>query len=121
MRKFVAITTLAVVLLALVTPLVTKACGGGPVVVYAPPTRLAVGSNAMVDTSLGVPLVLRATPDEYGAYLEGLMYGTKLTVMEGPIRSTGGYLYWKVITTDGKLNGWVAEGAETTYWLKPLA
>jgi hypothetical protein len=120
MRKMTAIATLAVVFLALVTPLVTQACGGGPVIVDAPLTRLAVGSNVMVDTSLDTPLVLRATPDRYGSYLEGLMYGTKLTVIDGPVRSNG-YMYWKVTSHDGLHTGWVAEGAYETYWLKPLA
>ncbi len=120
MRKFTGIMALTVVLIALSTPLVSLACGGGPMVVTAPPTRLSIGAAAMVDTSLHVPLVLRAAPDLGGTYLEGLMYGTKLTVVDGPVRSANGYLYWKVVTDDTKLTGWVAEGEDTVYWLRPM-
>ena len=119
MRKWMSIAALIVVLTALLTPLVSQACGGGPVVVDAPPTRLAIGAKAMVDTSLKVPLVLRDKPDIYGAYLDGLVYGTNLTVVDGPVRSANGYLYWKVAVAGSQASGWVAEGENTVYWIKP--
>ena len=122
MRKSMLLMALAVVLSALLTPLVSKACGGGPMTVNAPTTRLWIGAAAMVnvDASADAPLALHATPDLYGTFIDGLPYGTVVKVVDGPVRSEWGYLYWKVVTADNKLTGWVAEGEYTVYWLKPM-
>jgi hypothetical protein len=119
MRKFTAIAFLAVIITTLATPLAAFACGGGgnP---YPPVARLAVGTHAMTSfTSSGDPLVVREKPGYDGKFLTQLYNGTSFTVIEGPVKASG-YLYWKVTTDDGKVTGWIAEGAYDEYWTQPL-
>ena len=122
MRKRMAIIGLAIALITLITPLVSQACGGGggPITVTAPVTRLAIGRTAVVATEWNDTLNLRDTPEIYGRIEAGLTQGMKVTVIDGPTQSKFGYMYWKIVTEDKKLTGWVAEGADGTYWVNPV-
>src|SRR2546423_415926 len=98
MRKIVAMAMLAV---TLISPIAANACGGGNP--YPPKTRLAVGMHAMTTyTESGDPVAVRAQPGYDGKYLTQLYNGTKITVVAGPVAASG-YLYYKVVTDDGKI------------------
>lgn len=88
----------------------------------APPSRVDVGSFAVVDEGAHADVMLRDAPS--GRILDFLQWGTVLEVVGGPRCGENNRLFkwWEVNTQDG-LRGWVAEGDATQnpmlYFIRP--
>jgi hypothetical protein len=119
MRKVHLIAVVALFMTVLATPLTASACGESENP-YPPVTRFDLGMRGTVAfTMSGDPLRVREQPGLSAKYLTQLQNGVKFTVTSGPEHSNN-YLWWKITTEDGKISGWVAEGAYDEYYIAPL-
>jgi hypothetical protein len=84
--------------------------GIAPTMTVAPPSAgvLAVGKNAVVNTTEGDKLRVRSGPGTSFGVLTMLAKGTVVTLLEGP-RNADGLTWWRVRPPDG-IEGWVIEG-----------
>ncbi len=80
----------------------------GPTVAPVNPGTLAVGRQAVINTTQGDKLRLRSGPGTSFAIITMLDKGTLVTLLEGP-RSADGLTWWRV-RTPGGVEGWVIEG-----------
>ncbi len=67
---------------------------------------LVVGGSALVNTTEGDQLNVRAAPSTEAQILGRLPAGTRVSLLEGP-RFAGGYSWWRVQA--GAITGWVVE------------
>lgn len=81
----------------------------------APPSRVAVGSLAIVSFA-GIPLNVRDVPG--GNRIAQLEDGTALTVNGGP-QCQGVYTWWRIAVPTTGVSGWVAEGDANRYYIEP--
>jgi hypothetical protein len=79
-----------------------------------PVPRLAVGNVGVVEF---VPSVALRTEPETGQLLGAI--STYYTVLDGPVCSPIGTLWWKVSIENGTV-GYAPEGRGTTYWVYPM-
>lgn len=85
----------------------------------AQPPRLAPGEQGRVTLDPPLPSRVRAEPHTGGEYLDQLPPGHVFTTVSGPICDDANRWWWLVRTAD--LEGWIAEGADGTYYLEPLS
>jgi serine/threonine protein kinase len=83
-----------------------------------PYSRIRVGNWTRVGSDEPVPNRIRETPGTDGKYLGQAQPGTVLHVRAGP-KCVDQRLWWYVITEDGDLVGWTAEGEYARYYLEP--
>jgi hypothetical protein len=115
MRKitFSAIFAIAALLLSILTTTKLSAQNRS-----CPQTRLSIGNLGVVEFISSAEL--RSEP-EAGQLLTKLTNGTHYEVLEGPVCTPSGTLWWKVRPLgDAQLVGYVAEGKGTTYWSYPI-
>ncbi len=119
MRRSGVIIFSIALLAVLINPLVASACGGGGY--YPPPqARMTVGMHGMVAyTASGDPLRVREQPGLSGDYMTQLYNGARFTVIGGS-QQIDNYVWWQIVTDDGKITGWVAEGEYGEYYIQPL-
>ena len=105
LRILLPISLLIIYVLLLPTPAIaqTSDCPG------APPTYLYIGATA---TPNDVILGMMASPN--GNWLYQVGFGETVTVLDGPMCSTG--RWWLVKTVDGR-QGWVKDGIYDIPWL----
>lgn len=77
---------------------ITEMAGGKP--------GLAVGATAWVQQAGGKSLRRRSAPGLNTQVYDGLVPGTQLTLLEGPVAADG-YHWWRIRAADGR-EGWVA-------------
>ncbi len=97
---------------ASVPPQADKVCAGAPV------TRLKLGASVVVLADDPTPLRVRDVPGTKGKVLTQVNPGTAFKVGAGPVCGDG-FLWWQVTSTDGKVQGWVAEGDMKHYFVGP--
>lgn len=87
----------------------------------APPSRLKVGGSGQVTITppgqVAIPVRVRSAAGRSGKIIGQITDGTTFTVEEGPVCKDN-YAWWR-ITTDG-IEGWVAEGDSSGYFVEPL-
>ncbi len=92
--------------------------------VFIPPTvapaagSLAVGADAIVNTTEGDRLRLRSGAGLSFAVIRELTDETRVTLLEGP-RASDGYIWWRVRLADGT-TGWIVESADGIQTLLPV-
>jgi hypothetical protein len=69
-------------------------------------TEIAPGASVVVKGTRGAGLNIREEPSRQAKIVVSAKEGDELTVLEGP-EEAGGYVWWKLQTTDGK-EGWGA-------------
>ncbi len=82
----------------------------------APATRTGVGDVVVVTPDDPTPLRIRQTPGLKGVIVGQGKPGAQFNVVEGPV-CTDGYLWWKLVSADGALAGWGAEGDASGYFI----
>ncbi|MBN1680110.1 MAG: DUF3160 domain-containing protein [Anaerolineae bacterium] len=82
------------------------------------PPRLVVGGSGQVSFTDGLPLNVRAAPGLSGAQVTQLPEGTAFSVIDGPVCADA--IYWWQIDSGGVI-GWIAESADGTYYVEPVA
>jgi hypothetical protein len=94
-----------------------------PDFVFAPPTAvpppggIGPGVDALVNTTEGDRLRLRAGPGLSYSVVRELTDETRVTILEGP-QAADGYVWWRVRLADGT-SGWVVESADGLRTLLP--
>lgn len=92
----------------------------------APEMRVQVGDAARVTFSDGLPLRVRETPVVNNSnVLAQIPEGTEFTIIDGPEcapipSSDGSFVFWKIKVNSTGLEGWVAEGDSTKYYIEPV-
>lgn len=86
----------------------------------APPTRLAVGATAEVSRDDASPNRVRNAPNLGGGIIGEYAPGTTFQVLNGPICADG-YLWWEIYNPNDNLQGWMAEGDLSQYYITPLS
>ncbi|MCC7449905.1 MAG: Ig-like domain-containing protein [Anaerolineae bacterium] len=81
-----------------------------------PATRVGVGDVVVVTPDDPTPLRIRQTPGLKGVIVGQGRPGTQFNVVDGPV-CTDGYLWWKLVSADGSLTGWGAEGDASGYFI----
>ncbi len=100
------------------------ALGAPPSDVYMPPTlaaapgALAPGADALINTTEGDRLRLRAGPGLSFAVIAELADDTRVLILEGP-QSANGFVWWRIRLADGT-SGWVVESADGIRTLVPV-
>jgi hypothetical protein len=110
--KFSAIFTIAALLFSILTPTKLHAQNNS-----CPQPRLSIGNLGVVEFVSSAEL--RSEP-EGGQLLVRLKNGTHYEVLEGPICTSSGTLWWKVRPLSDAIIGYVPEGKGTTYWSYPV-
>jgi len=86
--------------------------------VGAPTTQLDVGMSVVVLKDDPTPLRIRDSAGTRGKILAQVQPGTEFTVIEGPICADK-FVWWKLVSKDGKVLGWAAEGDLQHYYFGP--
>ena len=81
--------------------------------------RLQPGMRARVTFTDGTPLRVRRDPGKSGDILAMIPEGTQFTILEGPQCADQGS-WWRILTEDGNLTGWVLEGEGGVYFVEPI-
>lgn len=85
----------------------------------APPTRLSVGVEVIVLSDDPRPINVRnAASTKNSKIINTAKPGVKFTIDQGPTCADS-YIWWHVKTTDGSINGWIAEGDTKHYFVGP--
>jgi len=84
----------------------------------APKTRLHVGDKAHVGRYPDVKNNVRNIPGIYSTITGAINPSTQVVILEGP-ECMHGIVWWKIRTTDDRLQGWTGEGDKNNYWLIP--
>jgi hypothetical protein len=85
----------------------------------APYSRLAVGLRAATPREPALPNRIHKEPGKDADTLGFILPGQSVVILEGP-ECKDGWVWWKVRNEINKVEGWVAEGDESEYWLIPL-
>jgi len=83
----------------------------------APTSRLNVGDIAYVTKDPPLPNRVRAEPNRESEIIGYINPAGSMEILEGPACSDG-WVWWRV--KNANVEGWTAEGDESTYWLIPL-
>lgn len=86
--------------------------------VGAAPAGLAVGADALINTTEGDKLRMREGAGRTFAIIRELDDGTRVTLLEGP-RGGDGLVWWRVRMADGT-TGWVVESVDGIATLLPV-
>ncbi|MEZ4832979.1 MAG: SH3 domain-containing protein [Caldilineaceae bacterium] len=78
-----------------------------------------VGDRVRVTMDAGQQLSVRNTPGTNAAVLTRVNTGQEFTILAGP-QSADGFIWYQVRSDDGEIQGWAADGNDTTRWLSPL-
>lgn len=97
---------------AYIPPAAALTCPG------APATRLNAAGYAYASTQSSTSNRVRSAPGT-GANILGLLQPGKAVQITGGPQCVQGYVWWKVKTLQGSLEGWTAEGQDKDYWLVP--
>jgi hypothetical protein len=89
-----------------------------PPTVVAAPAGLAVGADAIVNTTEGDSLRLRTGAGRSFAIIMELADETRVTIIEGP-RAADGLVWWRVRLADGT-TGWCVESVDGIQTLLPV-
>jgi len=82
------------------------------------PTTLQLDGRAKVSPDPPQPNRVRAEPSLKGKIIGELQPGEGMTLIEGPV-CTDGWIWWKILSDDHRLTGWMAEGDGDMYWMIP--
>ena len=75
--------------------------------------------DSRVTKTDGTPLRIRTQPNkETGTIITSLAEGLRMKIMEGP-ECNDGWVWWRVETENG-INGWVAEGDQSIWFIEPI-
>lgn len=88
-----------------------------PTALPTPPRLLRVGMTALVQTTGGEILNLRAEPTRQSAILLYLENGMRVQIIAGPLEAEG-YVWWRVRLESG-LEGWAVENDGALQTLLP--
>jgi hypothetical protein len=91
-----------------------QACSGAAYL-----SRLHIGDKAEVSADPPVANNVRSEPSLSATLLGQIQPGEDVTIIDGP-GCSGNWVWWKVRSLITNLEGWTAEGDNTTYWLIPL-
>jgi hypothetical protein len=89
-----------------------------PPTVAAAPGALAAGADALINTTEGDRLRMRAGAGLSFAVVRELADDMRIFILEGP-RSADGYVWWRIRLADGT-SGWVVESADGIRTLVPV-
>lgn len=78
-----------------------------------------VGDDVLVTVGDGGLLKVRSDAGTSYEVLHQVPNQTELQVIEGPIDANG-FRWWKVVSDNGSISGWAAEGDGEDRWLTPL-
>jgi hypothetical protein len=93
--------------------IISSACNGSL------KSRISVGMDSRVTKTDGTPLRIRTQPNkETGTIITSLAEGLRMKIMEGP-ECNDGWVWWRVETENG-INGWVAEGDQSIWFIEPI-
>jgi hypothetical protein len=84
-----------------------------------PFSRLVVGERASTPTEPALPNRVHKEPGKETEISGYVLPGQTVVLLEGP-ECLEGWVWWKIRNEVNKVEGWVAEGDEETYWLIPL-
>jgi hypothetical protein len=78
-----------------------------------------VGDRVRVTTQPGQLLTVRSMPGTSAAEVTRVESGSEFSVVAGP-QSANGFIWFQIRSDDGQVEGWAADGNNTTRWLSPL-
>lgn len=95
------------------TPTAIPSCPG------APPSRLYPGGQGRVSDVDDRPLNVRSGPGTDNPRIDQMQINEVFNVVEGP-RCADGFAWYRVNYGGGILEGWIAEGDTTSYFVNPI-